>query len=84
MKTTRDDMVEEYRALIRVLGEEKIEKAYFILRSMKISFATMRNFIRNQKIMNSIKEGIPPDKIASTNGVSKMTVYRHLKTVRKK
>lgn len=84
MKSSTQKDTEKYKEIIDLLGVEKVEKMYFIFGSKKISFATLRHFIRDEKIMNALKDGMSPQKIASKNGICKMTVYRHLRNGIKK
>ena len=78
-KTTPKEDGFDYNEIIRILGEEKIERLHFILGSAALSFAAVNGMIRRKKIIESIQEGEPIPKIAERLGVSKMTVYRHLK-----
>jgi len=84
MKLLSKEYLIKYDEIIESLGEEKIEQLYFIMGSEKFSVATIKNIIKKRKIISSIKEGIPFQKIASQIGVSKMTIYRYLKDGLKK
>ena len=84
MKPILHDSLEKYQEIIELLGEEKVERIYFIMGSAKVSFATIRKLIREKRILESINDGFPFQKIALKDRVSKMTVYRYIrKTLRK-
>ncbi|MBS1658892.1 MAG: helix-turn-helix domain-containing protein [Bacteroidetes bacterium] len=78
-KTTPKEDGFDYNEIIRILGEEKVEQLHFILGSTTISMAAVKSIIRRQKILSCLNEGESVPKIASRLGVSRMTVYRHLK-----
>ncbi|MBK9730423.1 MAG: hypothetical protein IPO83_03895 [Chitinophagaceae bacterium] len=84
MKTLSENNTKKFKEIIDLLSEKKVEKLYFLIGPEKFSFAALRHFIRDEKIKNAIKDGLPRQKIATTYGVSKMTVYRHLKNGKKK
>ena len=84
MNNTQKKQSWKYKEIIAILGEENIERMYFLIGNEKLSFATILHFIRDEKIDIALKEGVSPNKIASITGVSKMTVYRHLNSKIKK
>ncbi len=84
MKPSSKEADVKHDEIIRILGEEKIEKLYSLLGSQKFSVAAVMNFIKKKKIISYIKTGMPFGKIASQTGTTKMTVYRYLKNVKRK
>jgi len=71
---------EKFEDLIEILGgEEKVNELYRKYGSEKISFASVKNFIKVRKIKLFLKQKKSIAEIASKSSVSKMTVYRLLK-----
>jgi predicted DNA-binding protein YlxM (UPF0122 family) len=75
---------DKYFEIINILGgEKKIDELYQRLGSEKISIVSLRRFIKVQKVKLSYEQKKSIAKIASENGVSKMTVYRLIRKFRK-
>jgi|GEM_PF-3150726 len=64
--------------IIKCLGEEKVNQLYHYLGSEKISFATLKHLIKEQKIRDAISNNMSVRKITGMFKVSKKTVYRKL------
>jgi DNA invertase Pin-like site-specific DNA recombinase len=71
--------IEKHTQLVQVLGKERIEKAYELLKAEKISFALLKKIAQREEIRQSINEGIPFSQIAKKLNISKMSVYRFFK-----
>lgn len=67
---------EQINALIAVIGEDSIEKAFQLMGNEKISFARLRLWVRKQSVIKAVKEGDSFSRISRKYGISRMTVYR--------
>jgi hypothetical protein len=66
--------------LIETIGEERINAVYEVMKSRPVSFSTLKFMIRRKKIMEGLKEGKRIKEVMAENKVSKMTIYRILKS----
>ncbi|HET6990254.1 MAG TPA: helix-turn-helix domain-containing protein [Bacteroidia bacterium] len=70
---------EQMNALITVIGEEQIEKAFDLVGSEKISFSRLRLWVRKRRVEKALREGQSFARIAKRFEISRMTVYRIFK-----
>ena len=73
------DTQEKYKRIIEVLGEEKVDDMYYFLGSEKISFATLKRIMHQNKLRELAAGKKPITQVAKENGVSAKTIYRLLK-----
>ena len=83
MKLSAEDIA-KYNEVIKILGEEKIDKLYFIMGAQRFSIATVKYIIKKKKILSSIKNGTPVNKMISQIGSSNTAIYRYLQNGSKK
>ena len=50
MKLSAEDIA-KYNEVIKILGEEKIDKLYFIMGAQRFSIATVKYIIKKKKIL---------------------------------
>lgn len=70
---------EKHKFLLSFLGEEKVLELYRLFGNERISFATIKSFLEQEKIKS---EALNKQSISSTArvcGVHRSTVYRQLK-----
>jgi len=84
MKSLSEKPAVKYNEIIRILGEQRIERLYSILGSQRFSIAAVKNIIRRKKIINSIREGAPIRKIISQARASRRTIYRYMENASRK
>jgi len=77
MKPSSKESADRYDAAARILGEERVEQVSSIFGSERFSIATLKNIIKKQKIIASIREGAPCRKIVSQVKASRATIYRY-------
>ncbi|MCC7158218.1 MAG: helix-turn-helix domain-containing protein [Ignavibacteria bacterium] len=65
--------------LIDLLGKEKIEEAYNIVKSYPVSFSLLRKTIIHDEIKNDVYSGSSINDVVKKHKVSRMTVYRIIK-----
>lgn len=66
--------------LVEILGEDKINEVYEVVKSKPVSFSTLRFMLRRQKILKEIGSGKRVKDIINEYHMSKMTVYRLIKS----
>jgi DNA invertase Pin-like site-specific DNA recombinase len=74
----------KYLDIIEILGEQKLNRLYEILGSEKLSVAALKKYLESNRIKESLNFSKPISRIASENGVSKMTIYRYLRKMKGK
>ena len=79
-----EEPADRYNEIIRILGEDRIEQLFFLIGPQKFSLAKAKNIIRQKKVLNLIKDGVPFRKIRQQLGCGKTTIYRYSKSFRKK
>ena len=65
--------------LIDLLGKEKIEAAYNIVKSYPVSFSLLRRTVIHDEIKNDIYSGCSVNDVVKKHRLSRMTVYRIIK-----
>lgn len=70
---------QKYQSVIDTIGEQKVNELYHLLGPEKISMATLQKIILRGKIASSLNGRKPVSRVASENGVSRMTIYRQLR-----
>ncbi len=65
--------------LIEILGEDRINMVYELMKSKPVSFSTLRFMLKRKKIMLEISDGKSVKDIIKAYNLSKMTIYRLIK-----
>ncbi len=65
--------------LIEILGEDRINQIFELVKSKPVSFSTLKFMIRRKNILKDIRDGKSVTEIVKQYGLSKMTVYRLIK-----
>ena len=66
--------------LIQKLGYKMIKDIYSIIGAEPVSFSLLFRSAKHEKIKQELKTGMTVSQIAKQNSVSKMTVYRLMKS----
>jgi transcriptional regulator of acetoin/glycerol metabolism len=71
--------IEMHKYLISYLGEEKIIELSTLFGNERISFASVKKFIKSRKISQEVIKQRSVKKAANLIGVHRSTIYRQLK-----
>lgn len=80
MKIFLEKNEEVFKEIIDLIGEEKIEKASVIVGKEKFSFSAVMNYLRNRKIAQALRDGVPPGEVAIRYRIAKGSVYRRVRS----